>query len=242
MQWKDASMNTSVRLVSSRPLLIAIGPTATEIVHRDHHDLELVDLLVAESTPSIDELRWLGASHLLERSLTVVLFDARDEPFWPTAHVVAREARLRAKHPVWFVCADTRHGAARVPMLERLAGELDVCVIDPGDGDALDVALLGAAGLRRSGPVDIDGEDIACVARAGTVGRAEPMHMSTDSSVVRARIIMRCSNEVSLSAINDASKALFAKLPSAEVFLSTPMYPSASPLPLEGFVLAFRAA
>ena len=232
-------MSSAVRVISGRPLLVAIGPTACALVHRYHPDLELVDLVVAESAPSADELRWLVGSNLLERSFTVVLFDPHDEMFWPTARSVTREARIRTVHPVWFVCPEAQRNALGVAMLERLARDLEVCVIDPGERDVLDVALMGAAGLYRLGLTGADIEDLAWVARAGSVGHVAPREMSLDASVGRAIVVMRCSPEATLQAINAASQGLVEKLPNADLFLATPMHPNLSQSSLETFVISF---
>lgn len=232
-------MNSAIRVISRRPLLVAIGPTASALVHRYHPDLELVDLVVAESAPSVDELRWLVVSHLLERSFTVVLFDPHDEMFWPTARVVTRETRIRTPHPVWFVCPDAPRNAPRAAMLERLARDLEVCVVDPGELDVLDVALMGAAGLYRLGVTGADIVDLARVAQAGSVGRATPREMVIDASVERAIVVMRCSPDVTLQAINATSQSLAEMLPNAELFLATPLHPHLSQSPLETFVIGF---
>ena len=235
-------MNSAVRVVSQRPLLLAIGPTAGALVHRGHPDLELVDLVAAESPPSADELRWLVASHLLVRSFTVVLFDANDELFWPTARVLTGEARVRATHPVWFVCPQAPRKAPRAAMLGRLARDLEVCVVDPGERDILEVALMGVAGLYRLGLTGADIVDLARVARVGSVGYAAPREMSIDASVEGAIVVMRCSPEVSLQSINAASQSPVEKLPNADLFLATPMHSYPCHSLLETLVICFSGA
>jgi hypothetical protein len=236
-------MKSAVRISSQRPVLMAIGPTAAQLLERRHMDLELVDVLVVDCTPSCSEMGWLAASHLLERSFTVIVFDAKDEASWPTARVIAREARLRTATPVWFVHPDSRARTQRTRMLTKLAHELAVCVVDPGECDTLSVALSAVAGLERCGLTGFDIADLSTIACPGAVGRARHgVETSVDASVDRAIVVMRCSNEVTLHDINEAAGEIAKRLPDADLLLATPTHPYMTDSTLDVSVLTFARA
>jgi len=213
-------MTQPLHIVGTRPLLVAIGPRAIAVTHSEHDDLELVDIIEVEDSPTPRRTAWLRSVGMFDRPHTICLFDVGDEHLWQAAAELARAAQTRSALPVWFVCADRRPHVKRAAMLQRLAAELGVCVIDPGEA-LLDVALMGAAALFRPGLVGFDPSALLSFARPRAV-LVHPL-VRDSQNADDALIVLRTADDTGLRDINDVvANAQAALQPGASLFLAAP--------------------
>lgn len=211
----------ALSVVSSRPLLVAIGPQAAAVVAAGHPDLELVDVIALREPVSDSELVALERIGMFDRAHVACLFDVTDESLWRSARCVADLARNSTACPVWFVCADQRWGCRPRASMRRLAAELHVCVIDPGHR-ALDVALMPAAALYRPGIIGFDRDVLAAIAPVGSVATLSPMAAVPRRRIDAAIMVVRATSETSLEALNDAVNWFSIAAPEATLVLAVP--------------------
>lgn len=100
---------SAFRIVTRRPLLIAIGARATAALDTEHDDLELVDAIAIDDVPPAFDA---AADELLrDRTMIVCMFDAADED-WRLA-----EWNAAARTPL--STRSTTRGCAPAPISRR---------------------------------------------------------------------------------------------------------------------------
>lgn len=204
-----------MRYIASRPLLIAIGPSAVAAVEEREGDLDIVDVLAVDGSMEQHELDVWVTSGFFARTLTSCIFDARDVAWRETATRVTRAASLEAELPVWFICTSVQSsGEARRIQLRRLAAHLDVCVIDALASPPVRVALCVSRALHVPGPLACHPHDMRVVAHAQAIGTfVEGLPDSVASDTSSAFLSIGCANETTLFEINEICGQMGSLLP-----------------------------
>jgi hypothetical protein len=216
---------SAFRIVTRRPLLIAIGARATAALDTEHDDLELVDAIAIDDVPPAFDA---AADELLrDRTMIVCMFDAADED-WRLAEWVARQARQRTPFLLLFVYSDRRSGEAPQPgSLLRIAGRVSACVVwAPRECTLLNTSLLVMAALFRAGLTGISGEALATFMCSGTVftARTGSCGGAGDHTVAHVVVVKRCSANTPLDEINDTWLRARSHFPTAHLVIATPTY------------------
>jgi hypothetical protein len=243
----------NISAFGSRPLILAIGPTAAAQVRIDHSDFELVDVAVVDGEPGhllyekIDTLLYLFS----QRSVVVCLFDARDESWCRMASRIARLAGKLVSLPLLFVLSDPRPRLPdRCAMLSRLAQHLGACVIEAPQepGGLLRAGMLSIIGLVRAGFTGFDPADFATITKAPSVGYvafAVDAELAADGDgwariaalvkephLLHVMLAIRCGRDTTLHTINAICSRLLNVEPHVNVMIATPMTGSGEALEL----------
>ena len=203
-----------MQYVSSRPLLVAIGPAAVAQVESQQADLTLIDAVAVNTPVTEHEVRvWLDRG-FFDRTLTSCLVDIDAAGWHDTLAIVTHLARTRAMLPVWVTCMSRLgEGSSRLAQLRALATRFDACVIDPGTGSPLVAAVFAAAALQLPGLVCCHPEDIGVVAHAGAVGRfVTELPRTLLPEVTGAFASIEWDEKTSLHEINDVCVQLQSRL------------------------------
>jgi hypothetical protein len=239
--------------------VIAIGPSATEQIEGGYMHLEMADIAIVDSDPTVlssDSLRAIS-DRLGMRPIVVCLFDDRDEAWWDGSARVAFVAAQQSDLPLLFVCSARRPWSnERRAMLQRLARRLNACVIEAPDepGGLVRAAALSLDGLCFEGLVGFDPADFATVTKPPCIGRVafaenEPVvgrgpgwervrASLADPGVAEVLVSVRCLPETQLEHINAVGEFISNQAPEASILLSAIMRPRGSPGGLEVGVVA----
>ena len=253
----------TIRFENPRPVVIAIGPSASEQIEGSQIDLEMVDIAIVDSDPRAlytDPLRAIS-ERLGMRPIVVCLFDDHDEAWWGGAARVAFVAARQSDLPLLFVCSGQRPWSKeRRAMLQRLARRLHACVIEaPNEpGGLVRAAALPLDGLCCEGLVGFDPADFATVTKPPRTGRVaftenEPVvgrgpgwervrASLADPEVTDVLVSVRCLPETQLEHINAVGEFISNQAPEASILLSAIVRPPGSSGGLEvGVVACCRA-
>ncbi len=162
---------------SDRPLLVAIGPTASaELRSSDRwEELRHVDQIAIDGEPHYQDagLDILEQHLVAGRNAVAFMFDVRDEEWLDVPRLLAPLHELACTLPV-FVRRDPRPGARATPAETlRLSRELGACVIEaPKDGDSLvRTALVPIIALPSPGVMCFHLEDLVALLRPASAAR-----------------------------------------------------------------------